>query len=130
MLSWELASDFKSLALESTQIFMTFFTCTRPPSTVACVYMCLPSLQHAYVFYLTHCIPCTTSCWLWSLIIFLIQRSLFSTMFIPHEDFTPWKNVHSSTWGSAGGVTPPRPGPRRGSGVKPPKEKLPCKCIL
>jgi hypothetical protein len=28
-------------------------------------------------------------CWLWSLIIFLIQRSLFSVMFIPHEDFTP-----------------------------------------
>jgi hypothetical protein len=47
-----------------------------------------------------------TSCWLWSLIIFLIQRSLFSAMFIPHEDFTPRKNVHSSTRGSAGGVTP------------------------
>jgi hypothetical protein len=28
-------------------------------------------------------------CWLWSLIIFLIQRSLFSAVFIPHEDFTP-----------------------------------------
>jgi hypothetical protein len=24
-------------------------------------------------------------CWLWSLIIFLIHRSLFSAMFIPHE---------------------------------------------
>jgi hypothetical protein len=28
-------------------------------------------------------------CWLWSLIIFLIQRSLLSIMFIPHEYFTP-----------------------------------------
>jgi hypothetical protein len=45
-------------------------------------------------------------CWLWSLIIFLIQRSLFSVVFIPHEDFTPWKNVHSSTWGSAEGGYP------------------------
>jgi hypothetical protein len=45
-------------------------------------------------------------CWLWSLIIFLIQRSLFSAMFIPHEDFTPQKNVHSSTRGSVRGVTP------------------------
>jgi hypothetical protein len=45
-------------------------------------------------------------CWLWSLIIFLIQRSLFSAMFIPHEDFTPQKNVHSSMWGSAEGGYP------------------------
>jgi hypothetical protein len=66
---------------------------------------------------------------------FLIQRSLLSTMFIPHEDFTPQKYVHSSTWGSAEGGTPstgsggaiPRLG---GLGAKPPKEKLPCKCIL
>jgi hypothetical protein len=28
-------------------------------------------------------------CWLWSLIIFLIQRSLFSVVLIPHEVFTP-----------------------------------------
>jgi hypothetical protein len=27
--------------------------------------------------------------WLWSLIIFLIQRSLLSAMFIPHEVFAP-----------------------------------------
>jgi hypothetical protein len=45
-------------------------------------------------------------CWLWSLIIFLIQRSLFSAMFIPHEYFTPHKNVHSSMWGIVGEVTP------------------------
>ena len=45
-------------------------------------------------------------CWLWSLIIFYIQRSLFSAMFIPHEDFTPQKNVHSSTQGSAWGDCP------------------------
>jgi hypothetical protein len=32
---------------------------------------------------------------------------LFSVVFIPHEDFTPQKNVHSSTRGSAGGVAPP-----------------------
>ena len=45
-------------------------------------------------------------CWLWSMFIFLIQRSLFLVVFIPHEDFTPRKNVHSSTWGSAGGLPP------------------------
>jgi hypothetical protein len=39
--------------------------------------------------------------WLWSLIIFLIQRSLLLAMFIPHEVFTPQKYVHSSTRGSA-----------------------------
>jgi hypothetical protein len=31
---------------------------------------------------------------------FLIQRSLLSAMFIPHEDFTPQKYVHSSMRGS------------------------------
>jgi hypothetical protein len=45
-------------------------------------------------------------CWLWSLIIFLIQRSLLSAVFIPHEVFTPQKYVHSSTWGSAEGGYP------------------------
>jgi hypothetical protein len=40
-------------------------------------------------------------CWLWSLIIFLIQRSLLSAMFIPHEVFTPRNYVHSSMRGSA-----------------------------
>jgi hypothetical protein len=40
-------------------------------------------------------------CWLWSLIIFLIQRSLLSAVFIPHEVFTPQKYVHSSTRRSA-----------------------------
>jgi hypothetical protein len=66
---------------------------------------------------------------------FLIQRSLLSAMFIPHEDFTPQKYVHSSMGECRGGVPPlwglgglsPRLG---GSGAKPPKEKLPCKCIL
>jgi hypothetical protein len=37
---------------------------------------------------------------------FLIQRSFLSTMFIPHEDFTPKKYVHSSMWGSAEGGYP------------------------
>jgi hypothetical protein len=37
---------------------------------------------------------------------FLIQRSLLSTMFIPHEDFTPQKYVHSSMRGSAEGGYP------------------------
>jgi hypothetical protein len=45
-------------------------------------------------------------CWLWSLIIFLIQRSLLSAVFIPHEVFTPQKYVHSSTQGSAEGGYP------------------------
>jgi hypothetical protein len=62
----------------------------------------------------------------------------FSAMFIPHEDFTPHKYVHSSMWGSAEGGTPsvgsggaiPPTGGLGGSGAKPPKEKLPCKCIL
>jgi hypothetical protein len=69
---------------------------------------------------------------------------VFSAMFIPHEDFTPQKYVHSSTRGSAeggyplcgvrGGYPPGwgvrgQAAPGGGSG-KPPKEKLPCKCIL
>jgi hypothetical protein len=59
----------------------------------------------------------------------------FSAMFIPHEDFTPQKYVHSSTWGSAEGGTPSAGSggaipPAGGFGGKPPKEKLPCKCIL
>jgi hypothetical protein len=69
---------------------------------------------------------------------FLIQRSLLSAMFIPHEDFTPQKYVHSSTRGSAEGGYPlcgvrgayPPTGGLGGSGAKPPKEKFPCKCIL
>jgi hypothetical protein len=36
---------------------------------------------------------------------FLIQRSLLLAMFIPHEDVTPQKYVHSSTQGSAEGGT-------------------------
>jgi hypothetical protein len=80
-------------------------------------------------------------CWLWSLIIFLIHRSLLSVVFIPHEVFTPQKYVHSSTRGSAEGGYPlcgvggPSPrlgglGASGGSGAKPPKQKLPCKSIL
>jgi hypothetical protein len=68
-----------------------------------------------------------------------------SVVFIPHEVFTPQKHVHSSMRGSAEGGTPfagsrgaiPLAGgsggkraPSGGSGAKPPKEKLPCKCIL
>jgi hypothetical protein len=80
------------------------------------------------------------TCWLWSLIIFLIQRSLLSAVFIPHEVFTPQKYVHSSTWGSAeggtpsagsGGAIPPAGGSGgKRAGAKPPKQKLPCKSIL
>jgi hypothetical protein len=39
-------------------------------------------------------------------IIFLIQRSLLSVVFIPHEVFTTQKYVHSSTLGSAEGGYP------------------------
>jgi hypothetical protein len=39
--------------------------------------------------------------WLWSLIMFLIQRSFLSAVFIPQEEFTPQKYVHSSMRGSA-----------------------------
>jgi hypothetical protein len=46
------------------------------------------------------------ACWLWSLIIFLIQRSFLSAVFIPHEVFTPQKYVHSSTRGSIEGGYP------------------------
>jgi hypothetical protein len=74
-------------------------------------------------------------CCLWSLIIFLIQRYLVSAMFIPHEGFTPEKNVHSSTRWSVGGVTPtagsrgsipPVGGPRAsgGSGGEAPEGKI------
>ena len=48
----------------------------------------------------------TEFCWLWSLIIFLMQRSLLSAVSIPHEVFTPQKYVHSSTRGSAEGGYP------------------------
>jgi hypothetical protein len=68
-------------------------------------------------------------CWLWSLIIFLIQRSLFSAVFIPHEVFTPQKYVHSSMRGSVEGGYP-LCRVWGGTGAKPSKEKLPCKCIL
>jgi hypothetical protein len=40
------------------------------------------------------------------MIIFLIQRSLLSAVFIPHEVFTPQKYVHSSTRGVQRGGTP------------------------
>jgi hypothetical protein len=81
----------------------------------------------------------TMGCWLWSLIIFLIQRSLLSAVFIPHEVFTPHKYVHSSTWGSAeggyplcgvwGGYPPSwgvwgQVGPQRGFGGEAPEEKI------
>jgi hypothetical protein len=52
-------------------------------------------------------------CWLWSLIIFLIQRFFFS-------------RVYTSMWGSAeGGYTL-----CGGLGENPLKEKFPCKCIF
>jgi hypothetical protein len=78
----------------------------------------------------------------------------FSAVFIPHEEFTPKNYVHSSTRGSekggyplcgVQGAYPPSWGfrgkrapdeclgaasPDGGLGAKPPKEKLPCKCIL
>jgi hypothetical protein len=44
-----------------------------------------------------YCCSNPSFCWLWSLIMFLIQRSLLSIVFIPHEDFTPQKYVHTST---------------------------------
>ena len=70
---------------------------------------------------------------------FLIQRSLLSTMFIPHEDFTPQKYVHSSTWGSVEGGYPlcevweghpldwgvwGQVGPQRGFGGEAPDGKI------
>jgi hypothetical protein len=75
-----------------------------------------------------------------------LEVLLLSAMFIPHEVFTPQKYVHSSTRGSAEGgyplcgvwgAIPPAGGsggkraPIKGSGgVKPPKQKFPCKSIL
>jgi hypothetical protein len=62
---------------------------------------------------------------------FLIQRSLLSAVFIPHEDFTPQKYVHSSTRGSAEGGYPlygvrgglsPRLGGLGARGKRPPPE--------
>jgi hypothetical protein len=73
-------------------------------------------------------------CWLWSLIIFLIQRSFLSAVFIPHEVFTPQKYVHSSTRGSAEGGYPlcgvrgagvwGQAGPQWGFGGEAPEEKI------
>jgi hypothetical protein len=63
----------------------------------------------------------------------------FSAVFIPHEDFTPQKYVHSSTRGSAEGgyplcgvwgAYPPdwgvrgQAGPRRGFGGEAPEGKI------
>jgi hypothetical protein len=94
-------------------------------------------------------------CWLWSLIIFLFHRYLFSTMFIPHEyctphnihtrpcrgvaggDFPPYEvqGAHSPGWGGPGESEPPMG--FRGTmfpdgilGAKALKENFPCKCIL
>jgi hypothetical protein len=69
---------------------------------------------------------------------FLIQRSLISAMFIPHEEFTPQKYVHSSTRGSEEGGYPlckvrgayPVGWGVQGPSAKPLKEKLHSKCIL
>jgi hypothetical protein len=81
----------------------------------------------------------SNSYWLWSLIIFLMQRSLLSAVFIPHEVFTPQKYVHSSTRGSAeggyplcgvrGGYPPGwgvwgQEGPQRGFGGEAPEAKI------
>ena len=67
--------------------------------------------------------------WLWSLIIFLIQRSLISILFIPHEVFTPQKYVHSSMRGSAEGGYPlcgvwGQAGPQRGFEGEAPEAKI------
>jgi hypothetical protein len=74
-------------------------------------------------------------CWLWSLIIFLIQRPLLLAVFIPHEVFTPHKYVHSSTRGNVeggypsvgfGGAIPPAGGfgGKRGFGGEAPEVKI------
>jgi hypothetical protein len=69
---------------------------------------------------------------------FLIQRSFILAVFIPHEDFTPHKYVHSSMWGVQRGGTPSAgskgkrsPGggsrevsPDGGMGVKPPRKNF------
>jgi hypothetical protein len=60
-------------------------------------------------------------CWLWILVISIFHRSLFSAMFIPHEECTP---LH------AGGISPPQGlGASESISAKTPNEKLPCKCI-
>jgi hypothetical protein len=68
---------------------------------------------------------------------FLIHRSLFSAVLIPHEEFTPRRMYTPPHEGVQRGVTPsegsPSGGKRApigGSRAKPLKEKLPCKCIL
>ena len=60
---------------------------------------------------------------------FLIQRSLISTIFIPHEVFTPQKYVHSSTQGSVEGGYPlygvwGQEAPQRGFGGEAHEEKI------
>jgi hypothetical protein len=87
-------------------------------------------------------------CWLWSLIVFLMQGPFLSAVSIPHEVFTP-SLFHTQRGGtpSAGsrGSIPPAGGsggkrapnggsgaasPDGGSGVKSPKKKFPYKSIL
>jgi hypothetical protein len=78
---------------------------------------------------------CDGSYWLWSLIIFLIQRSLLSAMSIPHEVFAPRSMYSLPRGGVQRGGTPfagsgGKRAPSEGSGAKHPNQKLPYKSIL
>jgi hypothetical protein len=73
-------------------------------------------------------------CWLWSLIIFLIQRSCFSHVWIPFPDGGVWGGFppHICHQGGPGGGKYFGAPPGRGSG-QPPEEKFlgkfPCKIL-
>jgi hypothetical protein len=119
-------SNFES-GFDSFSLISTTNDCFEQHSLVLC----------QGIFWKSHHFP--VSCWLWSLIIFPIQRSLLSAVFIPHEVFTPQKYVHSSTQGSAeggyplcgvrGGYPPDwglwgQAGPQRGFGGEALEEKI------
>jgi hypothetical protein len=105
-------SPFTMYQISSSSFSFKYATSFRQsyPSSELIHFLQFLSLTPHRLKLLIYCLMTLPRCWLWSLIIFLIQRSLFSVVFIPHEYFTPQKNVHSSTWGSVGGVTPPAGG--------------------
>jgi hypothetical protein len=60
MISWKLSSDFRNLALASTQAFLSLFKYMLP---MLIQQVCMPPglLQSVYVCELAHCSPRTTS---------------------------------------------------------------------
>jgi hypothetical protein len=94
--------DIRSTKEDSLPLCFTTFKFLKENSQIIVeVRKCVPLQSHTEpTKQINETLECSY-CWSWSLIIFLIQRSLLSAVFIPHEVFTPQKYVHSSMRGSA-----------------------------